>query len=261
MKNTIIAIALLSTLSGCGPKDIIFGHEGKVKLDNSYRFYARKVYRRVAASGENITQANPENKIVKQNLLEVQFMLLSPKHKSAIYMSMKPDLWGKHYQHYSDSTLNLDDVDRIQFGKIKQNDPTNGQVRFFAKDGYSATTWELSTESDSLTVRRIQYWLGEYDSTFMKYGIANNEVPWEFLESEINVDEALREQVVFKRTSINCLGLDGISFPIPIDSHFAFRQRAGRKHRVSVEYKLAPEYTKTYGSKHIRSTPIPLIQQ
>ncbi len=249
------AVWLLLVLVSCKPADIIFAHEGKVNLDTTYRFYVRNVFRTTDASGQKSTKSNVEG-ASKQDLIEIQYMLVSSAHRSVIYMSMKPDLWGKHYQYYSSTTLNLDDVDKIQFGRIYPD----GTYRFFSKDGYSSTSWQVDADKNKVRIERIQYWLGEYGSDFMTSGIDNQEQPWEFLESEINVTQALFEEVEFVRTKMNCIGMDGLSFDIPAKSHFGFRQRAGRKHRITVEYEVLPKYVKTYSSGHIKSTPIPLMK-
>ncbi|HMG93483.1 MAG TPA: hypothetical protein VK589_25670 [Chryseolinea sp.] len=254
--HAIIICLIVVTFTGCKTNSI----PGIIKIDTLYRFYTREVFRDEQPGQEKTIQTNIPKK-TREDLLEVQFLMLSDSLHSAIYMAMKPDLNRKHYSSYERNVLNINDINTIRFGKTR----TNGRgeidgIKFFSKDLYSSSFWEMSTAKDSLILHRIQYRWGDYDTANIRQEIEKIKIPNEFLESEINVDEALRNKVFFVPTRIDFIKQKDVVLPTPTEGGLKFK--ASRKYRrMKATFESTSDIHKTFWNKQIRSSPFPLMQK
>jgi hypothetical protein len=257
MKTNAIYILIIALFSaGCKTQSI----PGVIKLDNKYRFYTREVSRVEKPNQEKKTQTNiqavtPQE---RKDLLEVQFLMLNDSLRSAIYIAMKPDLNRKHYSKYESNVLNIGDIQTIRFGKTFSRNGVITRVKFFSKDMYSSSLWEISGSRDQLYLNRIQYWWGDYNDAYFAQGFKRPTTDVEFLESEINVDEALTDSVSFVRTFIDRIKHKDVVYPMPAGGGLTFK--ATKKHRrMKATFRSGDQIEKTFRNKQIRSSPLPLM--
>jgi hypothetical protein len=112
-------------------------------LDSSYKFYLREVYKDKNSLNENILKTNVDKSNTANKIrIEVEYLLISWKHKNIIYISTIPDKYQQYYSSniISDTLINAYDFSTFHFGKI---DLEGEGIYFISKDEKKLITWDI----------------------------------------------------------------------------------------------------------------------
>src|SRR2546423_1376132 len=112
-------------------------------LDSSYKFYLREVYKDKNTLNENILKTNVDKSNTANKIrIEVEYLLISWKHKNIIYISTIPDKYQQYYSSniISDTLINAYDFSTFHFGKI---DLEGEGIYFISKDEKKLITWDI----------------------------------------------------------------------------------------------------------------------
>jgi hypothetical protein len=131
-----------------------------IQLDSSYSFYLREMYKDENPVLGNVMKANlrPADTIDRKRI-EVEFLLVSWEHGSALYFTCVPDKYQQYYSTFklaSPSYINAYDFSRFHFGRFNE---VGDQIEFVSKDGLEKDTWEIRQHSSagllSLSIKSI----------------------------------------------------------------------------------------------------------
>ena len=124
----------------------------EIRLDSTFSYYIRKVYRDSTAEGR-IIKSGLLAKGQKENLIEVGYLFVSRHHKKLLYITTVPDLRKKYYSSdrwLGEDTLNVHDFRSFFFG-IYQELPGEGpsgakpsKVTLVSKDSVYTDVWEMA---------------------------------------------------------------------------------------------------------------------
>jgi hypothetical protein len=113
------------------------------ELDSTYHFYLREVYKDKNDLNENVLKANVEKSDTNNKIrIEVEYLLISWKHKNAVYISTIPDKYQRYYalNRFADTLLNAYDFSTFHFGKI---DDDGESISFLSGDRIKMITWDI----------------------------------------------------------------------------------------------------------------------
>ncbi len=136
------------------------GNLQELTLDTTYHYYLREVYKDKNQRMENVLKSNvSKSDTANKTRIEMEYLLISRKHKTAIYISTIPDI----YQHYyssnlpGDSLINAYDFNTFHFGSF---DEQGESIFFKSPDGKRILTWDIrpfvnESYPEKLTIREI----------------------------------------------------------------------------------------------------------
>jgi hypothetical protein len=113
------------------------------ELDSTYHFYLREVYKDKNDQNENVLKANVEKADTTNKIrIEVEYLLISWKHKNVVYISTIPDKYQRYYalNRFADTLLNAYDFSTFHFGKI---DDDGESISFVSGDKRKLITWDI----------------------------------------------------------------------------------------------------------------------
>lgn len=152
-------------------------------LDSTYHFYMRQVYKDKNELNENVLRSNLDGDTINKLRVEVEYLLLSLRHRNAIYISTIPDKYQRYYAtfHFADTLINAYDFSTFHFGKI--NDNGEG-ITFRSHRRRKILSWDIrpflkDSVPHKLSIREIS--------------VERNEI----VENVILLDKALEEPVSF----------------------------------------------------------------
>lgn len=114
-----------------------------LKLDSTYQFYLREVYKYQNQQLENVLKTNVEKSdTANKTRIETEYLLLSRVHKNAIYISTIPDRYQRYYSknRVADTLINAYDFNTFHFGKIADDGES---IYFSTAKGEKAITWDI----------------------------------------------------------------------------------------------------------------------
>ncbi len=157
-----------------------------LKLDSTYQFYLREVYKSQNQQLENVLKTNVEKSdTANKTRIEVEYLLLSRVYKNAIYISTIPD----RYQHYysnnmvADTLINAYDFNTFHFGKIADDGES---IYFSTAKGERAISWDIRPFINDQFPRKM---------FIREIAIKRNEI----MDNVILINSALEEPLVFTK--------------------------------------------------------------
>lgn len=163
-----------------------FSSNDILELDSTYRFYLREVYKDKNLNNENVLKTNVDKKDTANKVrIEVEYLLLSWKHRNAIYISTIPDKYQHYYSanRFADTLINAYDFSTFHFGRIANDGES---ISFLSKDQSKLVTWDIrpfiaNTDPLKITIREI--------------AVQRKEL----LENVILINKALEEPIWFRK--------------------------------------------------------------
>lgn len=125
-----------------------------ISINNNYDYYIRKVFKK-GPPGEKSFVSNSDINGSKNDLIEIEYLLISRKNGNVIYITMIQDKTQEFYsKHYlGDQYLNAYDFRNFLFGTIKRN-----IVTFVSKQNAETTeewTLDLSNQNSIIYLTNI----------------------------------------------------------------------------------------------------------
>ena len=132
----------------------------ELTLDSTYHYYLREVYKDKNQRKENVLKSNvSKSDTANKTRNEIEYLVISRKHKNAIYISTRPDIYQHYYSSHlpGDSLLNAYDFNTFHFGRF---DDQGESIFFKSTDGKKMLTWDIrpfvnETYPEQLTIREI----------------------------------------------------------------------------------------------------------
>lgn len=189
--SCILLLIIAAQLCGCshyyslapGMKGISAEKKESITLDKSYILYIRQVF--VDTINNQKIQSNYADDGIDLDLLEVEYLFISPEHQNAIYVGTVPDKYQRYYRdsnnYKGEKMVNAYDFRRLCFGKLLNNNT----IRFVYKDSSHMDQWNVFYSSrnnkEYLTINTVEQ---------TEHGEFTHLIP---------VDKALERPIRFKR--------------------------------------------------------------
>jgi hypothetical protein len=155
-------------------------------LDSSYCFYTRTVYKDKNENNENVLRSNVNKTDTANKIrIEVEYLLLSWKHKNAIYITTVPDKFQSYYSTHilPDTIINAYDFSTFHFGKINNDGEI---ISFISIDSSRKIGWQIRPVLSNDYPKQI---------SLRELSIEKKQV----VTDVILVDRALQEPIIFTK--------------------------------------------------------------
>lgn len=145
----------------------------EIKLDSTFCYYIRKVYRDSTSEGRTV-KSLLHKKEPKEDLIEVGYLIVSAQHKKLIYITTVPDLRKKYYSSdrwLGSEFINFHDFRSFLFGTYEelpgkaQSGGKRSKVTFTSKDSIYTDIWEMAYDQRK-EVYKIEYITEEKNGQF-----------------------------------------------------------------------------------------------
>lgn len=114
---------------------------GEITIDSTYELYTRAVYKSYQNSEHVLKTVRRGQNVVGDTLVELEYLLISPKYRNVIYISTICDQYQQRYIGRDEPLckINVFDFKVLLFGKLLDNDA----IRFIIQDNAATDTWYI----------------------------------------------------------------------------------------------------------------------
>lgn len=247
MKNLLIILLSAFFILGCThyftkvnyPQNQFLLNPNSITIDSSYSYYIRKVYKREGPFSKKSFVSNLYEGGKPEDLVEIEYLLLSPSKGNAIYLTMIQDMNQKFYSrnYLGDQYINGFEFRNFLFGTFKHN-----KIVFISKDDSTTDEWTVGfndTADEVLVLNILENVHGEY----------NQNTPIEkALDKNVGFTKISTPSLVFHYpgkplSDIYPSADNKIHFYKPINKiriHFVFKKESTENLNIYYKYKRAP---------------------
>lgn len=155
----LFAICCLLILLACSRKFVVSpvfrkgipANMQQLKIDSTYLLYVREVFKDELTPGRYRVKKEEAQITYTDRLIEVEYLLISMQHHSAIYISTIPDKFQNYYslkeRYMPREHMNAYDFSTLRFGKI---DAAANTIEFNNSSTGHNDSWEYTMEKDSI---------------------------------------------------------------------------------------------------------------